>query len=85
MYNIFTFFFSLKRLIVSYVYKSLMTFGGYQDDFMVVINNAHSKDKPTEKLIFAMAKPKVSRSLYATFFMLVFLTLKYLLCKDLSS
>ena len=62
-----------------------MTFGGYQDDFMVVINDAHSKDKPTEKLIFAMAKPKVSRSLYANFFMLVFLTLKYLLCKDLSS
>ncbi|XP_055395922.1 pleckstrin homology domain-containing family H member 2 isoform X2 [Bubalus kerabau] len=47
------------RLIVSYVYKSLMTFGGYQDDFMVVINDAHSKDKPTEKLIFAMAKPKI--------------------------
>ncbi|ELW47296.1 Pleckstrin homology domain-containing family H member 2 [Tupaia chinensis] len=46
------------RLIVSYVYKSLMTFGGYQDDFMVVINNTHSKDKPTEKLLFAMAKPK---------------------------
>uniref|UniRef100_A0A8C0A4U0 Pleckstrin homology, MyTH4 and FERM domain containing H2 n=1 Tax=Bos mutus grunniens TaxID=30521 RepID=A0A8C0A4U0_BOSMU len=59
VYNICTFFFSLKRLIVSYVYKSLMTFGGYQDDFMVVINNAHSKDKPTEKLIFAMAKPKI--------------------------
>ncbi|KAF4016261.1 hypothetical protein G4228_008106 [Cervus hanglu yarkandensis] len=51
--------FLAKRLIVSYVYKSLMTFGGYQDDFMVVINNAHSKDKPTEKLIFAMAKPKI--------------------------
>ncbi|XP_033031749.1 pleckstrin homology domain-containing family H member 2 isoform X1 [Trachypithecus francoisi] len=47
------------RLIVSYVYKSLMTFGGYQDDFMVVINNTHSKDTPTEKLLFAMAKPKI--------------------------
>ncbi|XP_047378556.1 pleckstrin homology domain-containing family H member 2 isoform X2 [Sciurus carolinensis] len=47
------------RLIVSYVYKSLMTFGGFQDDFMVVINNTHSKDKPTEKLLFAMAKPKI--------------------------
>uniref|UniRef100_A0A5F9CJL0 Pleckstrin homology domain-containing family H member 2 n=1 Tax=Oryctolagus cuniculus TaxID=9986 RepID=A0A5F9CJL0_RABIT len=47
------------RLIVSYVYKSLMTFGGYQDDFMVVINNTHSKDKPTEKLLFSMAKPKI--------------------------
>ena len=49
-----------------------MTFGGYQDDFMIVINNAHSKDKPTEKLLFAMAKPKVSRRLCANFFMLVF-------------
>ncbi|XP_066863773.1 pleckstrin homology domain-containing family H member 2 isoform X3 [Kogia breviceps] len=47
------------RLIISYVYKSLMTFGGYQDDFMIVINKAHSKDKPTEKLLFAMAKPKI--------------------------
>ncbi|PNI47952.1 PLEKHH2 isoform 5 [Pan troglodytes] len=51
------------RLIVSYVYKSLMTFGGYQDDFMVVINNTHSKDKPTEKLLFAMAKPKLHKQL----------------------
>lgn len=48
--------------MVSYVYKSLMTFGGYQDDFMVVINT-HSKDRPTEKLLFAMAKPKVSGTL----------------------
>ncbi|KAK2506595.1 hypothetical protein MC885_019497, partial [Smutsia gigantea] len=47
------------RLIVSYVYKSLMTFGGHQDDFMIVINNTQSKDKPTEKLLFAMAKPKI--------------------------
>ncbi|XP_069881590.1 pleckstrin homology domain-containing family H member 2 isoform X1 [Dipodomys merriami] len=46
------------RLIVSYLYKSLMTFGGYQDDFMIVINT-NSKDKPTEKLLFAMAKPKI--------------------------
>uniref|UniRef100_A0A452U954 Pleckstrin homology, MyTH4 and FERM domain containing H2 n=1 Tax=Ursus maritimus TaxID=29073 RepID=A0A452U954_URSMA len=53
------FFFSLKRLIVSYVYKSLMTFGGHQGDFMIVINNTRSKDKPTEKLLFAMAKPKI--------------------------
>ncbi|XP_059104566.1 pleckstrin homology domain-containing family H member 2 isoform X4 [Peromyscus eremicus] len=46
------------RLVVSYVYKSLMTFGGCQDDFMVVINT-HAKDRPTEKLLFAMAKPKI--------------------------
>ncbi|XP_029792077.1 pleckstrin homology domain-containing family H member 2 [Suricata suricatta] len=47
------------RLIISYVYKSLMTFGGHQDDFMIVIHSTHSKDKPTEKLLFAMAKPKI--------------------------
>uniref|UniRef100_A0A8C8RQS6 Pleckstrin homology domain-containing family H member 2 n=1 Tax=Pelusios castaneus TaxID=367368 RepID=A0A8C8RQS6_9SAUR len=51
--------YSSLRLIVTYVYKSLMTFGGYQDDFMLVINNAQSKDKPNEKLLFALAKPKI--------------------------
>ncbi|XP_025034797.2 pleckstrin homology domain-containing family H member 2 isoform X2 [Pelodiscus sinensis] len=47
------------RLIVTYVHKSLMTFGGYQDDFMLIVNNAQSKDKSNEKLLFAMAKPKI--------------------------
>ncbi|XP_005296161.2 pleckstrin homology domain-containing family H member 2 isoform X2 [Chrysemys picta bellii] len=51
--------YSFLRLIVTYVHKSLMTFGGYQDDFMLVVNNAQSKDKPNEKLLFAMAKPKI--------------------------
>lgn len=51
-----------------------MTFGGFQDDFMVVVNNTHSKDKPTEKLLFAMAKPKVSKSLSTNIFTLVFHT-----------
>ncbi|XP_052042451.1 pleckstrin homology domain-containing family H member 2 isoform X1 [Apodemus sylvaticus] len=46
------------RLVVSYAYKGLMTFGGYQEDFMVVIST-QSKDRPTEKLLFAMAKPKI--------------------------
>ncbi|XP_040593629.1 pleckstrin homology domain-containing family H member 2 isoform X2 [Mesocricetus auratus] len=50
--------YTTMRLMVSYAYKSLMTFGGCQDDFMVVINT-HSKDRPTEKLLFAMAKPKI--------------------------
>ncbi|XP_044866224.1 pleckstrin homology domain-containing family H member 2 isoform X2 [Mauremys mutica] len=51
--------YSFLRLIVTYVHKSLMTFGGYQDAFMLVVNNAQSKDKPNEKLLFAMAKPKI--------------------------
>lgn len=46
------------RLVVSYTYKCVMTFGGYQEDFMVVIST-QSKDRPTEKLLFAMAKPKI--------------------------
>uniref|UniRef100_A0A8D0GKU6 Pleckstrin homology, MyTH4 and FERM domain containing H2 n=1 Tax=Sphenodon punctatus TaxID=8508 RepID=A0A8D0GKU6_SPHPU len=50
---------SLKLLIATYTHKSLMTFGGYQDDFMLVVNNTRTKDKPTEKLLFAMAKPKI--------------------------
>lgn len=35
-----------------------MTFGGYRDDFMLVVNT-QTKDKSTEKLLFAMAKVKV--------------------------
>ncbi|KAJ7422083.1 pleckstrin like proteiny, MyTH4 and FERM domain containing H2 [Willisornis vidua] len=50
--------YSSMRLTVTYTYKSLMTFGGYQDDFMLVVNNAQTKDKSTEKHLFAMTKPK---------------------------
>ncbi|XP_076798507.1 pleckstrin homology domain-containing family H member 2 isoform X4 [Arvicanthis niloticus] len=50
--------YSSMRLVISYVYKGLMTFGGYQEDFMVVIST-QSKERPTEKLLFAMAKPKI--------------------------
>uniref|UniRef100_A0A8B9BT60 Pleckstrin homology domain-containing family H member 2 n=1 Tax=Anser brachyrhynchus TaxID=132585 RepID=A0A8B9BT60_9AVES len=51
--------YSTMRLTVTYTYKSLMTFGGYQDDFMLVVNDAQIKDKATEKLLFAMTKPKI--------------------------
>ncbi|XP_062980056.1 pleckstrin homology domain-containing family H member 2 [Elgaria multicarinata webbii] len=51
--------YSSMRLIVTYLYKNLMTFGGYQDDFMLVVNNVHTQEKPTEKLLFTMAKPKI--------------------------
>ncbi|XP_030051654.1 pleckstrin homology domain-containing family H member 2 [Microcaecilia unicolor] len=47
------------RAVVTYLHKSLTTFGGYREDFMLVISNYHTKEKPTEKLLFAMAKPKV--------------------------
>ncbi|RXM99213.1 Pleckstrin homology domain-containing family H member 2 [Acipenser ruthenus] len=51
------------RLLVSYRPRNLMTFGGCRDDFMLVVgqssSNGHPKDKPTEKLLFAMPKPKI--------------------------
>ncbi|XP_067319722.1 pleckstrin homology domain-containing family H member 2 isoform X2 [Anolis sagrei] len=47
------------RLIATYLYKNLMTFGGYQDDFMLVVNNVLTQEKPTKKLLFTMPKPKI--------------------------
>lgn len=53
-----------QRLLVSHPYKNLMTFGGCRDDFMLVVGqnlgSSAGKDKPTEKHLFGMAKPKVS-------------------------
>ncbi|KAJ7341144.1 hypothetical protein JRQ81_004927 [Phrynocephalus forsythii] len=51
--------YSSMRLIVTHLYKNLITFGGYQDDFMLVVNNVTAQEKPTEKLLFSMAKPKI--------------------------
>lgn len=42
-----------------YSYDTVVTFGGCRDDFMLVINHHHSDRHHTEKLLFAMAKPKV--------------------------
>ncbi|KAM4042946.1 pleckstrin homology domain-containing family H member 2 [Anomaloglossus baeobatrachus] len=50
--------YSTMRLLLTYVHRSLMTFGGYRDDFMLVVNT-QTKDKSTEKLLFAMAKVKI--------------------------
>lgn len=50
--------YNTMRLLLTYTHRSLMTFGGYRDDFMLVVNT-QTKDKPTEKLLFAMAKVKI--------------------------
>ncbi|XP_043931003.1 pleckstrin homology domain-containing family H member 2 [Protopterus annectens] len=50
---------SSMRLIITYVYKSLMTFGGCREDFMLVVTASNVKDKPTEKHLFALPKPKI--------------------------
>uniref|UniRef100_A0A1A8IF02 Pleckstrin homology domain containing, family H (With MyTH4 domain) member 2 n=1 Tax=Nothobranchius kuhntae TaxID=321403 RepID=A0A1A8IF02_NOTKU len=51
------------KLLLSYSYKNLMTFGGCKKDFMLVVRHCSgtdpSKDKPTEKLLFAMDAPKI--------------------------
>ncbi|XP_068135812.1 pleckstrin homology domain-containing family H member 2 [Hyperolius riggenbachi] len=50
--------YNTMRLLLTYSHRSLMTFGGYREDFMLVVN-AQTKDQPTEKLLFAMAKVKI--------------------------
>ncbi|XP_074503019.1 pleckstrin homology domain-containing family H member 2 isoform X2 [Sebastes fasciatus] len=53
---------SVKPL-VSHPYKNLMTFGGCKQDFMLVVGQSiganASKDKPTEKHLFAMDASKI--------------------------
>uniref|UniRef100_A0A8C4EIV1 Pleckstrin homology domain containing, family H (with MyTH4 domain) member 2 n=1 Tax=Dicentrarchus labrax TaxID=13489 RepID=A0A8C4EIV1_DICLA len=60
---------SVKPL-VSHPYKNLMTFGGCKQDFMLVVGQSigsnTSKDKPTEKHLFAMDVSKVSDRSYST-------------------
>ncbi|XP_026196129.1 pleckstrin homology domain-containing family H member 1 [Anabas testudineus] len=48
--------------LVTYPYQSVITFGGYRDDFMVVTSHQTEPGvgkKSAEKLVFAMAKPKI--------------------------
>uniref|UniRef100_A0A8C9Z645 Pleckstrin homology domain containing, family H (with MyTH4 domain) member 1 n=1 Tax=Sander lucioperca TaxID=283035 RepID=A0A8C9Z645_SANLU len=49
--------------LVTYSYQSVITFGGCRDDFMVVTSQQREPGvakKSAEKLVFVMAKPKVS-------------------------
>uniref|UniRef100_A0A8D0BSE3 Pleckstrin homology, MyTH4 and FERM domain containing H1 n=1 Tax=Salvator merianae TaxID=96440 RepID=A0A8D0BSE3_SALMN len=50
------------RLKVTYKYSSVLTFGGYHDDFMVVVSQAkdeYSRKTTPEKLLFKMAAGKI--------------------------
>lgn len=53
-----------QKPLVSHPYKNLMTFGGCKQDLMLVVGQSigtnTSKDKPTEKHLFAMDASKVS-------------------------
>ncbi|XP_017006545.2 uncharacterized protein CG43867 isoform X10 [Drosophila takahashii] len=43
--------------VARYPYSSVMTFGGCQDDFMLVVS--HDDGSGEQKLLFAMSKPKI--------------------------
>ncbi|KAK2843330.1 hypothetical protein Q7C36_011545 [Tachysurus vachellii] len=50
------------HLLVTYPYQSVITFGGCKEDFMVVVSQIKDQalgKKTVDKLIFAMAKPKI--------------------------
>lgn len=53
----------VQHLKLAYSYSSVLTFGGCQEDFMVVVSqrkdSCSGKTTP-EKLLFSMAAPKVS-------------------------
>ncbi len=40
-------------------YSAVVTFGGCQDDLMVVVNNCDIQGPGTQKMLFALPKPKV--------------------------
>ncbi|XP_061599611.1 pleckstrin homology domain-containing family H member 1 isoform X2 [Cololabis saira] len=50
------------HILVTYSYQSIITFGGCRDDFMLVTSQQKEPGvgkKSVEKLLFAMAKPKI--------------------------
>ncbi|XP_077994864.1 pleckstrin homology domain-containing family H member 1-like [Glandiceps talaboti] len=47
------------ELLESHAYKSIVTFGGCRDDFMVVISKGEEAKTSTVKLVFSMSTPKV--------------------------
>uniref|UniRef100_A0A8C4FFW0 Pleckstrin homology domain containing, family H (with MyTH4 domain) member 1 n=1 Tax=Dicentrarchus labrax TaxID=13489 RepID=A0A8C4FFW0_DICLA len=52
----------ISHTLVTYPYQSVITFGGCRDDFMVVTSQQREPGvgkKSAEKLVFAMAKPKI--------------------------
>lgn len=51
---------SSMATIARYPYSSVMTFGGCQDDFMLVVSAEDTlAGSPEQKLLFAMSKPKI--------------------------
>jgi hypothetical protein len=40
-------------------YSAIVTFGGCQEDLMVVVNNCDIQGPGTQRMLFALPKPKV--------------------------
>ncbi|KAJ8014229.1 hypothetical protein DPEC_G00038080 [Dallia pectoralis] len=51
------------KLLVSHSYKNLVSFGGFRQDFMLVVNQSigsnATKDRPTERHLFTMATSQI--------------------------
>lgn len=45
--------------LARYPYNSVVTFGGCQDDFMLVIGTEHMQGSTEQKLLFALSKPRI--------------------------
>ena len=61
----FDFFFFFQRLMCRYRYKSVVTFGGWKDDFMLVVNQSIMRggatvEQGTQRLLFVMSREKVT-------------------------
>ena len=71
-------FLFLQRLMCRYRYKHVVTFGGWKDDFMLVVNQSimrggNTVEQGTQRLLFVMSRGKVS-VLIQTYFSKSFLT-----------
>ena len=71
-------FFVYQRLMCRYRYKHVVTFGGWKDDFMLVVNQSimrggNTVEQGTQRLLFVMSRGKVS-VLIQIYFSRTFLT-----------
>lgn len=64
MFNFSVFVFLFQQPVSQYDFRSVVTFGGWNDDLMIVVNQLiesapHHYEHRTEKLLFIMPKYKV--------------------------
>lgn len=62
-----------QRLMCRYRYKHVVTFGGWKEDFMLVVNQSimrggNTVEQGTQRLLFVMSRGKVISFVEPTFF-----------------